>query len=410
MTLELDKLKDLPKDQTIITELMQALYAKKPITGPDGVLTKLLKQTFEVALEGEIDAHFLANKGQEEGNRRNGKSRKTVQSAHGSFELETPRDRNASFERQLVKKRQTVITEEVDNKILSLYALGSSYEAIAQHIEDMYGCSISDAAIHAVSERLLPQISEWRSRPLERVYAIVFLDGMYFKVREEGMVKTKVMYNVMGIDKEGKKDVLGFYLCESEGASFWLGVLNDLKARGVEDMLIACIDGLKGFPEAIQTAFPQTQVQLCIVHQIRNSLKMIASKDKKAFMVDLKKVYKASNEAIARQRLNELAEKYSKYQAAIKPWLVNWEQLSAYFKYAEEIRRLVYTTNPIEGFHRQIRKYTKTKGAFTHENALLKLVFCAIRNITRKWTMPLANWAVIFSELDIHFPNRLEIA
>ena len=230
---------------------------------------------------------------------------------------------------------------------------------------------------------------------------------MFFKAREEGAVKTKALYNIMGIDREGKKDVLGFYTCESEGASFWLGVLNDLKARGVQDILIVCIDGLKGFAEAVATAFPKAEIQSCIVHQIRNSIKLVASKDQKAFMADLKQVYQAPSKAVAEQKLAELSSKWTKYQAAIGSWINHWEQLSTYFKYPQQIRKLIYTTNPIEGFHRQVRKYTKTKGAFTGETALLKLVYCAINQISRKWTMPLPNWAVIFSELDLHFPNRL---
>ncbi|ETO36535.1 IS256 family transposase, partial [Reticulomyxa filosa] len=364
---------ELPNDQQIVKEIIQALYEKKPLSGPDGAITKLIKHSMELALDGEIEAHMLDNKLEEAGNRRNGKTTKTIKSKYGTFELETPRDRDGSFEPQLIKKRQTTISDEIDSKILSLYGLGTSYNDIIAHINDMYGLSVSGSTISAITDKLLPEILEWRNRPLDKVYPIIFLDAMFFKAREEGRVGTKVMYNIMGINLEGRKEILGFYFCESESASFWLGVLNDLKARGVEDILIACIDGLKGFPEAINTAYPKCEIQLCIIHQIRNSLKLVASKDQKKFMADLKEVYRASSRETAEAKLFGLADKWAKYHAAIKPWVNNWTQLSTYFKYSEQIRKLIYTTNIVEGFHRQIRKLTKTKAAFVNENALNKL-------------------------------------
>ncbi len=393
-------------DSLILQELIQGLYDKKPLSGEDGLITNLLKTAYEAALDGEAQAHIADTKLEEGGNRRNGMSKKLIKSAYGSFELETPRDRNCSFEPALVKKRQTVVTEEIDNKILALYSLGASYEDISQYVSDIYGLSISDAAISAVTDKLLEAISQWRSRPLDALYPIIFMDAMYFKVRENGAVTTKVMYNIMGISRTGHKDILGCYFCESEGASFWLGVLNDLKARGVQDILIACIDGLKGFPDAIATSFPKTTVQLCVVHQIRNSLKMVASKYQKQFIADLKTVYTASSKEVAEVNLLTISDKWSKYHMALKGWHDHWENLSCYFQFSPAIRKLIYTTNPIEGFHRQIRKYTKTKGAFTSENALLKLTYCAILQITKKWSMPLPNWADTISELDLIFPNR----
>lgn len=284
-------------------EIVKGLYAGKPLLGNGGLLTHLIKDLTQIALQGEMEAHLQDNSLEEGGNRRNGLTSKTVKTATGSFELEVPRDRNASFEPQLIKKRQTVLNDELDNKILALYGLGTSYADMRSHLLDIYGVEVSDAMINAITDKLVPLLTEWRSRPLESVYAVVFLDAMFFKVKQDGKVLPKVLYNIMGINRSGHKEILGFYACESEGASFWLGVLNDLKARGVNDIMIACVDGLKGFPEAINAAFPQTEIQLCIVHQIRHSLRFVASKDQKAFMTDLKTVYQAQNKDTAEYRL-----------------------------------------------------------------------------------------------------------
>jgi transposase-like protein len=392
-----------------LTQIIEGLYAGKPLLGQEGLLTKLIKDLTQIALQGEMEAHLSERSLEEGNNRKNGFSRKTIKSPSGSFELEVPRDRNGSFEPHLVKKRQTILTEELDNKILNLYGLGTSYEGIQEHLVDIYGVEVSSATISQVTDKLIPTLNEWRSRPLEAVYPILFLDAIFFKTRQDNKVTPKVVYNVMGINQEGRKDILGFYACESEGAHFWLGVLNDLKARGVEDILITSIDGLKGFPEAIQAAFPKAEIQLCVVHQIRHSIKHVASKDQKKFMLDLKTVYQATSKDLAENNLLDLEEKWGKkYPMVIKSWQTNWENLSAYFKYSPEIRKLIYTTNPIEGFHRQIRKYTKTKGAFTSDNALFKLVFCAIKQISKKWDQPLQNWALTISQLDIYFPDRLK--
>jgi len=394
-------------------EVTQAIREGKPLLGAEGAFTPLLKSLLEKALEGELTAH-LGKENQAEAmqqkNRRNGKQAKTVRSSIGAFELETPRDRNGTFDPQVVKKRQTVLTHELDNKIIRLFGSGMSYSDISKNVKDIYGIEVSDSTIHSVTEQIVPLLNDWRNRTLEKTYTVVFLDAMYFKAREEGKVVTKVLYNILGVNIEGKKDILGFYISESEGSHFWLSVLNDLKVRGVEDILIACIDGLKGFPEAISSTFPNTEIQLCIVHQIRNSLKYIGLSNQKEFLRDLKTIYQSSNKDTALQNLYLLDEKWGKkYPLAIKPWLTNWDNLSCYFKFSPDIRRLIYTTNPIEGFHRQVRKYTKTKGAFTSEMALLKLVYCAIQNIKEKWTMCLRNWAMTLSQLDIYFPGRLKL-
>jgi putative transposase len=387
------------------------MKAGKALVGKDGIFTPLMKQFLEAALEGEMASHMASCLEESENqNRRNGKSSKTVQSPMGAFELETPRDREGSFEPQIVKKRQTVLNASLDNKILGLYGLGMSYQDITSHLKEMYDFDVSAGTISAVTDKLIPLITEWRSRPLEAIYPVLFLDGMYFKSRENGKVITKVLYNILGINQEGYKEILGFYVADSEGANFWLGVLNDLKQRGIQDVLIACVDGLTGFPEAIKGVFPKTEIQLCIVHQIRNSLKYVASKNQKEFMKDLKTVYQAPNKDIAEINLLNLEEKWGeKYPMVIKSWHTNWENLSHYFQYSGEIRKLIYTTNAIEGFHRGVRKFTKTKGAFTSEIALFKLVYCAIQKIAEKWTAPLQNWALTISQLDIYFEGTLNL-
>jgi putative transposase len=375
------------------------LKSGQSLTGKDGILTPLIKEILEAALEGEMDSHLSDCRLQEQSNRRNGKLKKTIKTGTGAFELETPRDRDSSFEPEIVKKRQTVLNESLDNKVLSLYALGMSYEAITEHLAELYGLEVSAAKISLITDKLIPIITEWRNRPLESVYPIVFLDAMHFKVREDGKVTSKAFYSILGVNKAGQKDILGMYLSEAEGAHFWLGVLNDLRARGVDDILIASIDGLKGFPDAIAQVFPKAEIQLCVVHQIRNSLKYVVSRDQKEFMENLKLVYKATSKELAEHHLLELGEKWGKrYPAVIKSWQANWESLSQYFKYPEDLRRIIYTTNIVEGFHRQIRKYTKNKGAFTSGNALLKLIYCACQRILEKWNQPMHNWALIVSQ------------
>lgn len=389
-------------------EVIAGLKAGRPFLGKDGTLTPLLKRLIEASLEGEIEAHVADTK--PEANRRNGKTCKVVKSESGTFELETPRDRNGTFEPEIVKKRQTILNSALDNKILSLYSTGMSYSDIRAHLAEIYDTDISEATISAVTDKLLPVVAEWRNRPLDSVYPVVFLDAMFFKMREDGRVVNKALYNILGVNQNGHKEILGFYLAGSEGANFWLGILNDLQARGVKDILIACVDGLTGFPEAIGTVFPQTEVQLCVIHQIRNSIKYVASKDQKAFMADLKLVYQAETKNLAESNLTQLEAKWGKkYPMVLKSWQNKWALLSVYFKYSQDIRRLIYTTNPIEGFHRQVRKFTKSKGAFTSENALYKLMYCACQKIKEKWNMPLHNWALAISQLDIYFPGRLKI-
>ena len=385
---------------------LKAIQAGKPLLGKEGILTPLIKDLTEAALEGELDSHL----GQEiSANRRNGKSKKTIKSLNGNFELNTPRDRNNTFSPQLVKKHQTTINDELEQKIIALYGLGMSYKDISSHIKEMYGLEISTGTLSAVTDKIINTVKEWQGRPLETIYPIVWLDAIHYKIRENGKVLSKAVYTILGVNIEGRKEVLGLYISENEGANFWLQVLTDLSNRGINDILIACVDGLKGFPEAIESIFPNTEVQLCIVHQIRNSLKYVGSKNQKEFMVDLKRVYKASNKDLAEAELDILEDKWNdQYPIVIKSWRNNWERLSQYFKYPEDIRRIIYTTNTIEAVHRQFRKLTKTKGAFPNQNSLLKLLYMGIQNASKKWTMPIQNWSLTISQLAIFFEGRLD--
>jgi len=388
-------------------EAICRLKSGEDLTGKDGILTPLVKKILEKALEAELEQHIQED---DTPNRRNGRLKKQMKSGHGPFELETPRDRNSTFEPEIVKKRQTILGTSLENKILSLYALGMSYQDIRDHIEDLYGIEMSQGMLNQITDKILPEIHEWQSRPLDEVYPFVWMDAIHFKVREDGKVQAKAVYTIIGLNTHGIKELLGIYLSESEGARFWLQVLTDLSQRGVKDILITSIDNLKGFPEAIQTVFPQAEVQLCIVHQIRNSLRYIPWKDQKAFLKDLKHVYQATAKEQAEQKLQELDEKWGKkYPVILSSWRNNWNELSNYFKYPPEIRRIIYTTNIIEGYHRQIRKVTKTKGAFTSENALMKIIYLASMRIIEKWTTPVWNWNITLQKLVIIFGERIKL-
>ena len=385
---------------------LEQLQAGHGLTGKDGVLTPLIKQLTEAALKAEINQHLEQAPSP---NRKNGVSKKTVKTSVGQFELETPRDREGSFEPQLVKKNQTKLTPEIDQKILGLYALGTSYRDIRFHIEEIYGIDVSEATISAVTDQLIPELKAWQSRPLEAVYPFIWLDAIHFKVKDEGRYVSKAVYTILGLNTEGKKELLGLYLSESEGANYWLSVLTDLHNRGVKDILIASVDGLTGFPEAIGSIYPDTEVQLCVIHQIRNSMKYVASKNQKEFMQDLKPVYRAATKQEAEMALDALEDKWGKqYPLVINSWRRKWENLSVYFKYPDYIRKVIYTTNAIEAVHRQFRKLTKTKGGFPNENSLMKLLYAGILTASRKWTMPVQNWNLALSQLAIHFEGRLD--
>jgi transposase-like protein len=388
---------------------LEQFRSGKSLFGKDGAFAPLLKDFLEAALQAEMDEH-LDDEQRDKGNRKNGHTTKALKTAEGTIDLSTPRDRTSEFDPQIVRKRETILAESLEQKIIGMYGHGMSFRDISAHIKDLYDTDISAATLSAITDKVIPLVAEWQSRSLESLYCIVWLDAMYYKVKQDNKIITRCVYNILGITVEGKKEILGCYTNETEGANFWLGVLTDLQNRGVEDILIASIDNLKGFAEAISTVFPKTQVQSCIVHQIRNSLKYVASKDQKEFMKDLKPVYQAVSKEAAAAQLEKLSEKWlKKYPIVIGSWQRNWEKLTTCFAYPAAIRKLIYTTNTIEGYHRQIRKVTKTKGAFTSDMALLKLVYLATKNIEKKWTQPLQNWSITVSQLSIIFENRIPI-
>ena len=382
------------------------LKAGKPMVGKDGVFTPLLKQLIESSLEGELDAHLLETRKKAK-NRRNGHGTKNLSSPLGGFEIFSPRDRNATFEPKIVQKRQHKITSDIDAQILALYGRGMSYSDIQSHLSEMYGIEVSDGTISAITDRIIPAIKEWQNRPLEAIYPVIWLDAMHFKVRENGVVKAKAIYSILGVTCDGEKEVIGIYFGDHESSTFWRQVLHELKMRGIEDVLVACIDNLKGFAEAIEDIFPQTDVQLCLVHQMRNSMKYMSEKDIKPMVRDLKKVYKATNPDMAEHCLGE-AEKIwgAKYTVVFKSWYNNWERLTNFFKYPPALRRLIYTTNPIESYHRMVRKVTKTKGAFTSEDAIVKQIYLATMNAQTKWNGTIFAWSAIRRDLIDYFKTR----
>lgn len=344
------------------------------------------------------------------GQQRNGYSRKTLKTSAGPVEIAVPRDRNGDFEPQLIKKNETSLSGDIEEKIISMYAKGMTTNDISAHIEDIYGIEVSDSLVSRITDKILPIVKEWQQRPLESVYAVVFMDAIHYHVRCEGRIVKKAVYIAIGIDMDGKKDVLGMYVGENESAKYWLQILNGLKNRGVQDILITCIDGLTGFPEAISAVYPKTEIQQCIIHQIRNSTKYVSYKDIKALMADLKKVYCAVDEETALYELEQFGEKWdSKYPKISQSWRSHWPELSTYFKYPQSVRTLIYTTNSIENFNRQLRKVTKNKAVFPNDDALLKMLYLAQSDITRKWTGRRRDWGEIHSQLEIFFADRLNV-
>ncbi len=386
-------------------EAIEKLKNGKELGGKDGVLGPMLKRLLEAAMEGELDAHL---KDTDTPNRRNGKMGKKLKTGFGSIEVNTPRDRNSSFEPQILPKRQTTLGASLDHKVLSLYGIGMSYADICAHLEELYGVTTSPATLSAITDRVIDEVKAWQGRPLESVYPFVWLDAIHYKVKENGGIRSKAVYCMLGVNREGIKELLGMYVGENEGARFWLSVISDLQNRGVKDIIIASIDNLKGLSNAIKSVFPDTEVQLCIVHQIRNSMRYVPHKNKATVLKDLKQVYQAPSMDQAEVALANLEENWAKqYPAMVNSWLNNWEELSNYFKYPEDIRRRIYTTNPIESFHSQLRKVTKTKRVFPSDMALLKLLYLVQENVRKNWTRPLNGWNLTMSQMMIIFEKRL---
>ena len=385
------------------------------VLGKNGLVQRLVKDVLENILEAEMDEHLGRDKYQRqsniepgERNYRNGYSQKNLRSSFGDVDLDIPRDRKSEFEPQIVKKYETVCNE-LDKKIISLYAKGMTTSDIQAEIEDLYGITISPSMVSKITDKVIATATEWQNRMLDKIYPIVYLDAMYFKVRSNGKIVNKAVYICLGYTMEGYKDILGLWVDEAEGAKFWLGICNDLKNRGVKEILIACMDGLKGLPQAIQTVFPSANIQTCIVHQIRNSIKYIASKDKKSFMKDLKEVYKAPTEELALAQLDKLKETWgNSYGMVIDSWYNNWNNLSTFFDFSPRIRKMIYTTNSLEGFNRQVRKYTKSRTIFPTDESLNKCVYLATMEIMEKWTQPVPNWGATLAELTLFFTEELK--
>lgn len=404
----------MPDAETVLRELSSA-KSMDDFFGKEGIFARLFAKTMEAMLEAEMTEHLGYErheaKGRNSGNSRNGSyTRKVRTSGGGETEIEVPRDRNGEFEPQIIRKYESS-SNELEDKILTMYAKGMSTRDISDAVHEMYGMEVSAQTITTITNKVMPLVEAWQNRPLERLYPIVYLDGLYFHLKKEHKVESRAVYIVLGINLEGRKDVLGHWVGDShEGASFWLNVVTDLKNRGVEDIFIASVDGLAGFKDAIRSVFPQVELQRCIVHQIRNSMKYVTWNDRKAFAADLKSVYQATTREAAESNLLALGEKWgSKYAMAIRSWENNWHDLATFFDYTPEIRRLIYTTNPIEGYNRQLRKVTKSKAVFPTYEAVRKALWLAHQDIVKKWTMPIPNWASILNQLAIRFENRFPV-
>lgn len=406
---------DLSFDYEKVDQSLKNVKSWKDLMAKDGPFQLMFKNTIEKVLKCELENHLgYAEKDYSKSrlieNKRNGSYSKTVKTTVGPIEINIPRDREGSFSPKFIPKHES-LDPQLEEQIISMYAKGMSTRDISEHLKGSYcGVEISPKLISDITNKILESASEWQSRPLEAFYPIVFLDAIHFKVKQDNKIISKAAYIVLGFKPNGQKDILGSYIGENESSTFWLSVLTDIQNRGVKDILIACVDGLKGFPEAISTIFPKTEIQLCIVHQIRNSVKYLSYKDRKEFVTDLKTVYKAPNEDNALENLLVLEAKWGdRYSIVINSWKNNWDNLSSYFKYSEPIRELVYTTNPVEGFNRQLRKVTKNKAIFPTDNSLKKLIYLATMDISKKWNTPRHNWGVIISQLSIYFEGRFDL-
>lgn len=395
------------KEMELVSLLMQDCQSTGDIQSK---LKRLFAGTIEQMLEAEMDEHLGYEKhsllGNNSGNSRNGYNHKTIVSDYGESEISIPRDRNGEFEPIILGKRQTR-TDEIEQKIMAMYAKGMSQRDIEDNLQEVYGAEVSQTLISKITDKILPEVNEWQNRPLETIYPIVYFDGIVFKSRKDNQIINKCVYSVLGIDMEGHKDILGIWISENESASFYATVCSDLKKRGVSDIFIACHDNLKGLGEAINAIFPKTKQQLCIVHQIRNSVKFVPYKDRKKVCADLKKVYGAVNLDNAEYALEEFREQWEKkYPAILRSWDENWAELTTFFEYPEQIRHLIYTTNAVEAYHRMVRKFTKAKSIFPTDDSIRKVVYLSVKEITKKWTMPARDWGMAYSQFAIFFADR----
>ncbi len=401
------------KDNSKLREMIKE-YGIKDMKDVQEFVKMLTAETIQVALDAELENELGYSRydyrNKKTDNSRNGYSSKTVQGSMGEVEIDIPRDRKGEFEPELVKKHQTDISA-IEDKVIYLYSQGVSTREIQKTMQEMYGINVDDSRVSKITDKILPVIREWQERPLQSVYAMVVLDAIHYSVREDGHVTKKAAYVAIGTGLDGMKEVLGIWLGTSESSRYWLTVFNELKNRGVEDILIASVDGLTGFVEAINTAFPKTEVQRCIIHQIRSSTRYVSYKDLKEFTRDLKPIYRAPSEESGLAALDDLEKKWgAKYPMSVKSWRNNWNELATFFKYSPLIRKLIYTTNAVENFHRQLRKVTKTKSAFVSEGALMKILYLTTMRVIEKWTQPVPNWGLILGDLMIHFEDRIQQA
>lgn len=405
------RLEDLIPDKERREEIVRRMYNREPIVGEDGIFTDLLQALVNASLEGEMDHHLDKEKDDENGstNRRNGHNKKSVDSRVGPIDVSTPRDRDGSYDPQMVKKWERELSSGMDEVILSLYARGQSVNDVQNQLRELYGVEVSSGVISSVTERVMPEITQWQQRPLDPCYPVVFLDAIHYKVREEGKVTTKAIYTVYGVNVEGNRDVLGLYLLESEGARQWSLILEDLQNRGVEDVFIFCVDGLTGFRDTIEAVFPQAQVQRCIVHMVRTSTRLVSHKDIKAVSSSLRTIYSASDLQQAEIALESFKAKWDKkYPEISKKWEESWDELMGFMDFGSNLRRLIYTTNPVEALHRTMRKVTKTKGAWSNEKALIKQLYLSLKVNKKSWNKKVFNWNPIQRELVKHYGERYE--
>ena len=403
----------MPIDNQLIDQLLEGHTSPEDILGENGLLKELTKRVAERALEAEMNHHlgYAKNevKGNNTGNSRNGKSKKTVRSIHGDIELDIPRDRNGDFEPKLVKKGDKQLNG-FDDRIVSLYSRGMTTRDIQAHFHDAYGVEVSAAFISQVTNAVMEEVKAWQARPLDRVYPIVYLDALVVRSRASGAVQNKSVYLALGINRDGEKEVLGLWIAETEGAKFWLSVMTELKNRGLEDIFIACTDGLKGFPAAIESVYPNTQIQLCIVHQVRHSLRYVSWKQRKAVAADLRKIYAAATLAEAETALEEFAQRWDEEHPNIsQSWRNNWARLSVFYDYPPQIRKVIYTTNAIESVNGSLRKVTKTRRSFPNDEAVFKVLYLALHKISKKWSMPILDWKQAMSQFMILFEDRANL-